>query len=310
MRKLSPAYWGALIFIAAQAITFGVISRESVFLRVNKIYITPQPPSTISIWPTTPPPAPPGQTAAPAVGSLGPILIYFFAVVVVLGIVLFLVPISALKYILRIMFAFLFTWGIFIILVFWLPIIPTLVIAAGVGVAWFLAPKVWLHNIAMVLVMVSLGAVFGPLLSPWTAMVLLLVLAVYDFLAVRLGYMVWIAKKMSQAISLPAFVIPRGVGEWGSSLKTPGATNVVQEDPGDRKYSILGGGDVGFPLLLTSSVFFAYGVGSALFVAGFSLIGLLCAYLIQSVFLKGKAMPALPPIAALTLIALLVLRFA
>jgi len=310
MKRLGPALWAVAVFVVAQMITFGVVSRENQFLEANHIYIAPQPPGDIQIWPTPLPPPPAGETPAPAVGSLGPILIYFAAVIVVLGIALFLVPISALKTLLRVIFAFLFTWGIFIITIFWLPLAATIVISVAIGAAWFLLPRVWLHNLAMVLVMVSLGAVFGRLISPWTAMVLMAVLAIYDFLAVRFGYMMWMTKRLSQSVTLPAFVIPKQVSEWNSSLKEPAVTELVDEDPIERKYSILGGGDIGFPLLLTASVFFAYGFGSAIFVAAASLVGLLGAYWIQAVFLKGKAMPALPPIAVASLVALTIVRFA
>ena len=73
-------------------------------------------------------------------------------------------------------------------------------------------------------------------------------------------------------------------------------------------FSILGGGDIGFPVLLVSSVYFGYGLPDAILVAVFSLLGLICAYWIQTAFLKGRPMPALPPIAVLSLIALLIVR--
>ena len=301
-------YWSILIFIVAQMLTFLVITRENEFLQANRIYIPPVSPGAVSIWPQPVPPAPPGETQAPAVGSLGPILIYFAAVVIVLGIVLFFVPVSALRLVLRILFAFLFSWGMFIILVFWLPATAAIIISAAVGVTWIVVPRVWLHDSVMILTMVSLGAVFGRLISPWTAMILILALAVYDFLAVRFGYMLWMTKKLSESSTLPAFVIPRYASEWSSSLKQSGFTRLVEEKPFERKYSILGGGDIGFPLLLVSSVYFGYGLTDAILVAVFSLLGLICAYLIQIAFLKGKPMPALPPIAVLSLIALLILR--
>ncbi len=254
-------------------------------------------------------PAPPGETQAPAVGSLGLILIYFAAVVSVLGMVLFFVPVSALRLVLRILFGFLFTWGIFIILIFWVPAIAAIIIAAAVGITWIVVPRVWLHDSVMILAMVSLAAVFGRLITPWTSMILILALAVYDFLAVRFGYMLWMTKKLSESSTLPAFVIPKNAGEWGSSLKQPAFTKLVDEKPSEREYSILGGGDIGFPLLLVSSVYFGYGFGSALFVSVFSLFGLICAYWIQAAFLKGKPVPALPPIAILSVIALLIVRY-
>jgi len=84
----------------------------------------------------------------------------------------------------------------------------------------------------------------------------------------------------------------------------------VEEKTFESKYSILGGGDVGFPLLLVSSSYFGYGFTDAIIIAGFTLLGLLCAYLLQALFLKGKPTPALPPIAVLSWIALLIVRFA
>ncbi len=308
--RLSPVYWSIIFFIIAQMLTFLVIIRESEFLRVKHIYVPPVTPETVVIWPQPVQPAPPGETQAPDVGSLGPIVIYFASVVIVLGIVLFFVPVSALRSILRIVFALLFSWGIFIILyIFRVPAAPALIIAAAVGITWTVVPRVWLHDSVMILAMVSLDAVFGRLISPWTAMVLILALAVYDFLAVRFGYMVWMVKKLSESSTLPAFVIPRNDAEWSSSLKQPAFTGLVDEKPDERDYSILGGGDIGFPLLLVSSVYFCYGLSSALLVSVFSLLGLISAYWIQSAFLKGKPVPALPPIAILSLIALLIVRY-
>jgi len=307
--RLSPVYWSILIFIVAQMLTFLVITRENEFLQANHIYIPPVSPGVVSIWPQPVPPAPPGETQVPAVGSLGPILIYFAAVVIVLGIVLFFVPVATLRLVLRILFAFLFSWGIFVILIFWVPATASIIISVAVGVTWIVVPKVWLHDSVMILTMVSLGAVFGRLISPWTSMILILALAVYDFLAVRFGYMLWMTKKLSESSTLPAFVIPRNAAEWGFSLKQPAFTKLVEEEPSEREYSILGGGDIGFPLLLVSSAYFGYGLGNALLVSVFSLLGLICAYWIQAAFLRGKPIPALPPIAILSLIALLIVRY-
>ncbi len=307
--RLSPVYWGILIFIVAQMLTFLVIPRENEFLQANRIYVPPVSPGAVSIWPQPVPPAPPGETPAPAVGSLGPILIYFAAVLVVLGIVLFFIPASVLRWVLRILFASLFSWGMFIMLVIWLPATAAIIISAAVGFSWIVFPRVWLHNSVMILTMVSVGVVFGRLISPWTSMILIFALAVYDFFAVRFGYMLWMTKRLSQSNTLPAFVIPQYAPGWSSSLKQSGFTSLVEEKPLERKYSILGGGDIGFPLLLVSSVYFGYGLTGAILVAGFSLLGLIAAYLIQIAFLKGKPMPALPPIAVLSLIALLILRW-
>ena len=50
-------------------------------------------------------------------------------------------------------------------------------------------------------------------------------------------------------------------------------------------------------------------VRAGLVVAAFSLVGLLGAYWIQAKFAKGKAVPALPPIAVMSLIGLALVSF-
>jgi presenilin-like A22 family membrane protease len=306
--SFNPAYWGILLFIIAQIFTFLIVTRVDGFLQANQIYIPPQPPAeTVSLWPEPAPPEPfPGAEApSPFWTSLGPILIYFSTTVIVLSIALFTIPLTALRSFLRVLFALLFVWGIFIALVFWIPVTIAVIIATVVGLTWFFAPRVWLHNLAMILAVVSLGVVFGRMISPWTAMVLLLALSIYDFFAVRFGFMLWLSKKLSESKTLPAFFLPRFVSEWKAGMKEETFARLAREEPLERDFSILGGGDIAFPLLLVSSAYFAFGFGNAVLIALFSLTGLMGAYWIQAVFIKGKPMPALPPIAALSLIGLL-----
>jgi len=306
--RLNPVYWGILLFVIAQILTLLVVSRIDPFLNDNNIYVPSQPPQVVSWWPGQAT-LPSGEiTETPAYSSLGPMLIYIFAVVAVLGLVLSLIPLSALRFVLRLLFAFLFCWGVFIALVFYLPLTFAIVIAAGVGIAWFLIPLVWLHDLVLILTMVSLGAVFGRFTTPWTAMVLILLLAIYDFLAVRFGFMIWMTGKLSQTNALPALIIPRNYSGWSSSLRQPGATDLVEAKSADRKYSILGGGDIAFPCLLTASVYFAQGLAPGVIIAMSGFLGLIGAYSIQATFLKGKPIPALPPIAAIALVGLLVIR--
>jgi presenilin-like A22 family membrane protease len=307
--KFLPALWSVLIFVFAQAVTFAAVWRINPFLKENLIYVPPQSPESIPVWPGPLPPTPPGQTPAPPVNSLGPILIYFVILIAVLGILLFIVPVSALRMLLRILFGVLFAWGTFVLLILWFPVVVAASGAVIIGLGWFFLPRVWLHNVVMVLAIVALGAVFGRLISPWTSMILVGALAIYDFVAVRFGYMLWMAKKLTESSTLPAFIIPRRLADWNANLRHPDFKGISGEASFERKFSILGGGDIGFPLLLTSSTYFGYGLNAALFVAGTALVGLLAAYAIQTLILKGKPMPALPPIAVLCLIALLIVRF-
>ena len=89
--KLSPFLWGSLVMVLALALTFYVASQEKIFLEANQI-------------------------VSPSI-SLGPVVAYFFGVVLVLALVLFVIPSSKLRLVFRVLFALMFAWGVFIITV-------------------------------------------------------------------------------------------------------------------------------------------------------------------------------------------------
>jgi len=303
--KVNTVYWGLILFAVAQMLILLVTPRMDPFLDENNIEIPTQPPAPISWWPGEVT-LPDGEVIdVPAHSALGPILIYILVAAAVLGLTLSKIPLKALKVLLRLLFALLFSWGAFIATVFYVPLPLAVTIAVVFGTLWFLIPLVWLHNLVLILAVSSLGAVFGRFITPWTAMAIILALAVYDFLAVRFRFMLWMADRLSQINALPALIIPKSYAEWNFNLKK--REKVVEVNPAEREYSILGGGDLAFPCLLTASVYFARGLAPAATIALFALLGLLSVYAIQAKFLKGKPMPALPPIAAFTLVGLLII---
>ena len=303
--KLNTVYWGLLLFVVAQMLILLVAPRIDPFLEENDIDIPTQPAAPISWWPGEVT-LPDGEVIeVPAHSALGPILIYIFAAAAVLGITLSKIPLTALKVLLRLLFALLFSWGTFIATVFYVPLPVAVAIAVVFGTFWFLIPLVWLHNLVLILAVSSLGAVFGRFITPWTAMAIILALAIYDFLAVRFRFMIWMADRLSQINALPALIIPKNNSEWNFNLKK--REKIIEVNPAEREYSILGGGDIAFPCLLTASVYFAQGWKPAAIIAVLGLLGLVSVYAVQAIFLKGKPMPALPPIAAFTLVGLLII---
>jgi len=304
--KLNTVYLGLLLFVVAQMLILLVAPRIDPFLDENDIEIPTLPSEPIYWWPGEVT-LPNGDVIdVPAHSALGPILIYILAAAGVLGLVLYKTPLSVLKVLLRLLFALLFSWGAFIATVFYVPLPLAVAIAVAFGVFWFLIPLVWLHNLVLILAASSLGAVFGRFITPWTAMAIILALALYDFLAVRFRFMLWMADRLSEVNALPALIIPKDYSEWNLNLKKHGE-KMIEVNPAEREYSILGGGDIAFPCLLTASVYFAQGLKPAAIIAVFGLLGLVSVYAIQAIFLKGKPMPALPPIAAFTLVGLLII---
>jgi presenilin-like A22 family membrane protease len=277
--RLNPFLWGGLTLVAALALTLYVASLEKVFVEVNEI-------------------------PSPDV-SLAPIVLYFFGVVVVVAVVLFFIPLRWLRTLFRILFTLMFAWGVFIVAGLALPGPAAYPLAVIAGLAWLFWARIWLHDLLLVVTLAGAGAVFGFLVSPWTFVIFMLIIAVYDVLAVRFGFMVWMADRLSESASLPAFIFPRQAGDWNTSLKGVRFGELKEKAAGEREHAVLGGGDIGFPLMLSVSVFFQSDLAGAVLVGGFALVGLLSAFLIQMLWLKGRPMPALPPIAFFSIVGFL-----
>jgi presenilin-like A22 family membrane protease len=278
--RIGPFLWGGLVMVVAMSLTLYVASSERVFVEVNQI-------------------------ASPNV-SLAPVIGYFFGVVVLVGLVLFFIPLSKLRVVFRVLFALMFAWGVFVVTVLLLPAYVAYSLAVIAGIAWLFWARVWLHDLLLLLTLCGAGSIFGFLFSPWTFMIFMLIVAVYDIVAIRFGFMVWLADKLSEAATLPAFIFPNQIRDWNLNLHRVRVSDLAEKEPGIRDYAILGGGDIGFPLMLSVSVFFAADLTSGVVVGVFALVGLMVAFLIQWLWLKGKPMPALPPIAILSLIGFLV----
>jgi len=242
--------------------------------------------------------------------------LYFFGAVAVIALVLFFIPMRWLRLFFRAIFVLIFVWGLFVITSTVLPQIedypasyPGWVIGGVFGLVWLFWARLWLHDLLLLIALAAAGLFFGAIFPPWTFMVFMLVIAVYDFLAVRFGFMVWMADRLSDTTTLPAFIFPRQNGEWQGRLQTVRMNELQKKVATEREYAILGGGDIGFPLILSASVFFASGLAGAVLVGAFALVGLWSAFLIQLLWLKGKPVPALPPIAFFCLIGLVIASF-
>ncbi len=280
--KLDIFLGSGVMFVVAQALTLYSVSRVKIYVEENQIGL-------------------PEVSAGFAIG-------YFLGAAAVMGLVLFLLPTRFLKMLIRAMFFLLFAWGVFIITVLSLPFAVAVIISVGAGLLWLLWPRIWLHNLLMIFSLASLGSTLGPVLPPWSVVIVLFVISIYDLVAVRVGYMLWLVRGLAGSEILPAFIIPKRATDWNLTFKGAGLSNMMdgEKRPEERPVSILGGGDIGFPLVLMASVFFTYGLKGALITAGFSLAGLVAAYLIQIYILKGKPLAALPPISFLSFIGFLI----
>lgn len=176
------------------------------------------------------------------------------------------------------------------------------VLATGAAFLLILAriftPFILVHNAVLVLGVSAVGAMLGISLKPWTAVVVLLVLSVYDYIAVyKTKHMVKMAKEMIERGAVFALILPEKPAHYiESAPKIKGPQEGI---------FFLGAGDLVFPLVMSASAFGGVGLFSAIITAIFSVFGLFFTHFLFSVQEKREPMPALPPIAVLTIIGFL-----
>jgi len=128
-----------------------------------------------------------------------------------------------------------------------------------------------IHNIGELLVYGGLAAIFVPIqgLNILSISILLVLISVYDYIAVRkTKHMVKLAKFQSDLKLFAGVLVPYKKG-----------------------VAILGGGDIGFPLLFAGVVMKTMGFGSALVISFFAALSLAFLFWIAD---KRKFYPAMP----------------
>ena len=144
-----------------------------------------------------------------------------------------------------------------------------LMIAAGLGLWRIFKNNVYLHNFTEMFVYGGLAALFVPILNVISISILLLVIAVYDYIAVyKTKHMVAMAKFQTKEKVFAGLFIPY-----------------------QKKAAILGGGDIGFTLLFSGVMLQQFGWWAAVIASLLSGIALLTLLLISK---KNKFYPAMP----------------
>lgn len=169
---------------------------------------------------------------------------------------------------------------------------------AALLVIWrFLHPSVLTQNLAMILAIAGIGALIGLSLSIASVIIILMVLSVYDFIAVyKTKHMIKMAKRMMKQRLLLAFVVPEGLTGFRGRL--------ADIKPGGRMF-VLGSGDVVMPLVAVAAMAHL-GLAHSLLVMLFSFLGLFFMHAIFSSQKIRRPMAALPPIALFTILGILV----
>ena len=165
----------------------------------------------------------------------------------------------------------------------------------GVGVVALLIAwrSVLTHNLAIIVGIAGVSALLGLSITPTYALFLLVILSVYDIIAVyRTRHMVQLARGMIESGAIFGFVIP---ARWRGFFSSRQHARIGQD------FMILGSGDIGLPIIFACSIV-TTSLPSAVMVAGFSLVGLFITHMLFVNQGARKPMAALPPIATASII--------
>ncbi|NQV00140.1 MAG: hypothetical protein HQ538_05340, partial [Parcubacteria group bacterium] len=128
------------------------------------------------------------------------------------------------------------------------PIYITLSLAILLPVVRYFYPNVLTQNLAIVISIIGASVYLGLGLSSMQVMVLLIVLSVYDVIAVHFsGHMVSMFKNMAKGGAIFSLIIPSKFKYLGAKIKGKGVKTT-----GDFMY--LGTGDLAFPLIFSASL--------------------------------------------------------
>ncbi len=174
--------------------------------------------------------------------------------------------------------------------------------------------NLYVHNITELIIYPGIAAVFVPLLTLWSIILLLIIISIYDMWAVwHSGFMQKMAKYQINKLNLfSGFFVPY------ASKKVNEKIRLIKQKSKSRKHAqkefkkqklrvnvaILGGGDVIFPII-TSGVMLktaGFGIEGALFVTVGATLGLTYLFLNSE---KKKFYPAMPFISAGIFLAML-----
>jgi len=156
-------------------------------------------------------------------------------------------------------------------------------------------PNLILHNISELFVYGGLAAIFVPILNIPFAFLLLIILSLYDMYAVwHSKHMITLATFQTNKGIFAGLLIPYQNGKPIAPTRiatTKTTPKLAKTKPLGIRTAVLGGGDIGFPLLFSGTVLIAHGFPSALLTTLGATLSLFTLLLLGQ---KNKFYPAMP----------------
>lgn len=179
------------------------------------------------------------------------------------------------------------------------------IISIILGIFKVYKPNVIIHNFTEIFIYGGLAAVFVPLMNFFAVLMLLILISIYDMIAVwKIGHMITLAKFQASSNVFAGISIPKNDAKIVLSKK-PIKIQKSKEKKGISS-AILGGGDIAFPLLFAGVVMKQSGFLLALIVPIVTAIALFILLLRGE---QGKFYPAMPFLSLGCLIGFFIILF-
>lgn len=215
-----------------------------------------------------------------------------------------------------VLFRFIFILALFagaqIIFRVWLNQELSIILAFLLVLARYVLPLVVIHNFAIIIAIIGISINLGMNIEPNEAILILVVISVYDFLAVYVtGHMVKMLKNTISMGTIFAMIVPQNihdmikkVSEVGKEKEKIAFNPALQKSETGHDFVYLGGGDLAFPLIMVIAAL-KIGLYSAIITAIGALIGLLALNIIFAAQKERRPMAALPPLAIFSILGFL-----
>lgn len=169
------------------------------------------------------------------------------------------------------------------------------IISIGIVILRFMYPRIWTQNLAIIIGIAGISASLGMSVEPLMAAILLVILSVYDIIAVyKTRHMVTLFKGMVERGAILALVVPGNLRTWLEKF------SVIKRGNQDN-FIFLGTGDLALPIFFAVSALSSGDIFFFSVISGAS-VGFLADHLYFTMQREKKPIPALPFIAAFSII--------
>jgi len=159
----------------------------------------------------------------------------------------------------------------------------------------FLLPRIWTQNFAIIVGISGIAANFGMQASPEMAAGTLIVLSVYDIIAVyKTQHMGRLFKGMAEKGAVLALVIPKNFSTWRNKFD-------FTKPEKKQEFIFMGTGDLALPIFFAISTL-PRGSAHFYFTVFGAIIGIVCNHLFFVLQKDKRAIPALPLISFFAII--------